>query len=321
MANAPHPSARRRIIVGGAQATVALLLSACGSEIPADDAITAITNPASATELSPLEERLGFSSDETKRLRQQIELQQQAEDEVAVCMTNKGFDYSPAVIDETFLTGEVTDDGSRLWADNNGLGITVAFVAAREAIERQDGQVDGNAAYLASLPPAQAEAWVNALSGQTPDVVEGSRLAYEPGGCLGSAIATVYAQFEVVEHFVDKLESLNARMESDPRVRGFVADWSMCMAALGHQYLDQDEMVDDVYARLLSIEAFTDGQAPLAESSAELTELLGFEQSVAVANFDCSQASVDGITEIRAAYEREFIEDNRQLIEALSGNN
>ena len=122
------------------------------------------------------------------------------------------------------MTGEAAADGTRLWAEQNGLGITLAFVSARDAIERQSEQVDRNAAYLASLPPAEAEAWVNALSGPAPEVVEGQRLAYEPGGCLGAALAEVYAQFEVVDQFADKLESLNARMASDPRVGGFVAE-------------------------------------------------------------------------------------------------
>ena len=321
MARARHVSVRQPIVVVVVLWALALICTACGSEIPADDPIAASIDRPLATELSPLEQRLGFSSDETKRQRQQIDLQRQAEEQVAVCMTNKGFDYVPAAIDETFLTGEVTDDGSRLWAEHNGLGITAAFVAAREAIERQTGQVDHNAAYLASLSQADAEAWVNALSGQAPEDAEGSRLAYEPGGCLGSAFASVYAQFDVLDQVADKLESLNARMQSDPRVGGFVADWSICMAGLGHQYRDQDQMVDDVYARLLNIGAFTDEQTPLAESSTEVSALLEFERALAVASFDCSRSFADGLIQIRAAYESEFIEDNRQLIDALSGKN
>ena len=101
MARASYPSTRQRTIVVTTTLTVMLILAACGSEIGEDEVVETIVLPNSANELSPLEQRLGFSSDASKRQRQQIELQRQAEVQVAVCMTNRGFDYVPAAIDET----------------------------------------------------------------------------------------------------------------------------------------------------------------------------------------------------------------------------
>ena len=318
-----RPSSRslRGLVAVGATLSFALSLGACGSVTAADTASALTDSSTTTAALSPLEQRLGFSSDENKRQQQLVGLHRQADDQVVACMAAQGFDYIPNPINETLLTGEAAADGTRLWAEQNGLGITQAFLVARETIDSQGEQIDLNADYLESLPPIRAQQFLRALFGDVPEAGgENQPLAYEPRGCQGEAFATVFAQFEALDEFVDELESLNSRVKADPRVLSHMGGWSTCMEERGFRYLDQDEMADDVYARLLTIDAFTDDTAQIDASTGELGELLAFERTIAVASFDCSRSFSDALKEIRAVYESEFIEDNRLRIDALAGN-
>lgn len=294
-------------------AACTLVAAACGGS--GDGAADA--SGSTRGEPSPLEARLGFSSDEHERQRQWIAASARTEQAVVSCMQAKGFEYVPRSVAADYLVDPTVGDGTREWAEANGLGITRTFLGLRQALDSSVA-ADPNAPYLATLDAAQRAGYEAALFGELPplDATDGP-LAYVPGGCQGRAFEDEIAQFETADAFAAELDSLNNRLASDPRVVRLTAAWSECMAARGFAYSDEDALADDIYTRLLGIDAFSDPSVPLDPEAPDVVALLTFERQVAVAGADCRAPLDSDLTAIRAAYEREFLEDHRDRIEAL----
>lgn len=291
---------------------LALLCGACASDEAAPARLGESTTAIETSVVSPLFERLGFSSDENARQRQWVSLQHGAEEAVAACMASQGFSYVPSIDQALLLPGFAGSDGSSAWAEQNGLGVTRSFQTARRALDGQSGG-NPNADYLLTLTPDQADDYTRALLGDLPEAA-GVPLAYEPGGCQGQAFASLSAQLVLHDEFASDLGAMNTRLAGDPRVRQHMIEWSTCMAVSGYDYLDQEAMTDDVFARLLEVDVFTDKSLAL-DSSTELEALLAFEQAVAIADFVCSRPFQADLTRIRGAYEQEFLEDHRERID------
>lgn len=255
----------------------------------------------------PLEQLLGFSSLPRSAELHYARLQSDTDESVVACMANQGLRFVPSAVPWLSDTdGEEPE--TRAWAERNGLGITESFRRAQDQLQQADPRLDPNATYLSTLNDTDRAAWNEALYGDISNLGDTSQgsVAYEPGGCQGAAFALAFKQNQLFEQFGDEVSALDARVVADLRVVGFMDQWSACMQGLGYDYTDAQAMSDDVYASLLVA----------AESPSGLDELAAFEQSVAVASYDCRAPFADDVFAIRAAYEREFINDNRPRIDA-----
>lgn len=289
----------------------ALALAACSSNQSPEAGGQALVPPQDVSLASPLQQELGFSSEPGPRGFQLIEMQQEADAAMVRCMQEAGFFYSAGRAGARVQPGAFVGDGSRAWIEVNGLGITKSLMnaLATNGIEGAVGDADAaNLDYVESLTAEQATAYDIALVG---DIAPDPSGAFEPAGCWGSSYSRVVRVLSLVDEFGDDLMTLNSRLVSDPRFQTFQQQWSLCMTGAGHRYDDEQQMVDDIYARLLEIELVEVGDATEAASPAAVDALLQYELAVARASDDCRVAFADEEQRLRIDYEQEFLDDNR----------
>lgn len=306
--------------------TAVFVLAACvsGDETdPPGSAQSAATTVAvvedtGAGSASPLEATLGFPSDPERRKYQLISMQRDADQAMVQCMKRAGFYYAVRPAEELFRSGAFIGDGTRQWTGQNGLGITSSFAKALAADVASHDATDAatsNLDYVASLTEEQALDYDRALVGEA-GAAAGTQ-AYEPGGCFAEAFTDILHLLSVVDEFQSGLASLNSRLDNDPRVLQFQAEWSACMDSLGYDYANENAMVDDVYARLLDIELVDQAGITRVVSVDVLDALATYEREVAVAAFDCRLDFADELAQLRHDYEQEFLDDNRFRIAEL----
>ena len=301
-----------------ASIVVAVLLAACGGSA-ASDRTDPVVVDSDVGELvgSPLESALGFVSEPERRQYQLISMQRDADTSMVQCMKQAGFFYAARPSDDSFRAAVFVGDGSREWASINGLGITSSFIdaLATGAAQATPDAAAVNLDYVALLTAEQAVSYDRALVGEL--VADISTTEYQPAGCWGQAYPEFLRLLALLEEFDSELRSLNSRLDSDPRVLGFQATWSTCMQSSGLSYVDDTAMVDDLYARLLTIELVeNDGQTQVVSGEA-LEDLAAYELDVAVASFDCRVGFAVELSRLRYDYEQEFLDDNRFRIAEL----
>ena len=271
---------------------------------------------------------------------------------LAECMMAQGFEYKPVDYDSVFSfdPAEGLDHTSREYAEHHGFGFISDNMFAEEyAMEL----LIPNMKYLDSLSPEAQDAYYEALQGSPPELdssitveemdamSEENPEIWEPQGCAGEAFNLVssFADFfRIHEEFGDQIESMEERMEADPRVVEFEADWAECMAEAGYSYASPDDIFEELTNKM---DELRDGYEPpslLSEAEIEamtklelfeyfsltvrdpegLTGLQEFERAIAVASWDCGWVSQnDFFEEIFAEYMRELIEENLDAIRAL----
>lgn len=314
----------------------ALLFAACGSET-VEDVSSEVPDVRQIDPLaSPLERELGFSSEPAQRRVDLVEMQAQADVAMVECMQAAGFFYAVDGDRSNVQSGAVVGDGSRLWVEANGLGITRSFMNALlrddaanvdaanvDAANADAANVDAanadlaNLDYVQSLTPEQAAAYDVALVG---DAAPDPSAEFDAAGCWGASYGRIVRVLAVVDEFNEELMTLNARFVSDPRFQTFQQEWSVCMDAAGFRYDTEQALADDVFARLLDIELVEAEGTTQAASEPALASLLEFELAVAGASFDCRTGFSGEAQRLRADYEQEFLDDNRfriaELVEA-----
>lgn len=291
-----------------------LFAAACASDSSSSEPSVVVAEPAPASE-SPLEVRVGFSSDAGRRNVALTRLQRDADQALVACMARAGFVYHVGPVDPALLLGGRAGDGTREWAAVNGLGVTVALIEVTAANDRAGDAEAANAAYTAELDAAQAAAYDQALVGDTqPTGADGT---FRPGGCWAESYDELFVTLGLLSELEGDLDRLNRRIETDPRVTAFMATWSECMVERGHRYTDRGAMVDDLYARLLSIQMIESDAGPSFSSPEAVDDLLASEISIALDDHDCSLSFAPDLVELRASYEREFLADNGSRIDAI----
>ena len=228
-------SARRAVLSFAAALAVALPLAACsGGDEPEP------TPTPSQEEAAPLEamltEYLSDWSDEDIQERL-AEMERQ----VAACMAEEGFDYTPVDYSEVeFDLGATLDlqPGSAEFAEQYGYGITT------DPFTSGDTEVtDPNEAYVAAMSDAERDAYLTALygaayadAGATPE--DEALEDYDPAeaGCTGRAqqqVMTSGLQDEAFSALQDDMLQMLADADADPRLTQVSTDWSVCMLDAG----------------------------------------------------------------------------------------
>lgn len=280
---------RLRILVGA----TALLLSACSS------GTGSVADGEPETVESPIAEFLGydtfadFDSDEAQtRFEEQEREAQQA---IATCMRNEGFEYTPVDYSQfdTFSELEGEEWGSAEWIEKYGYGISTQRFSQTavgpdligyddSVIQSYDDTTDPNSEYVNSLTPEEQEAYYAALYGQQPEPdIDFDNMTeeeinqayddfyenvYEPTGCQNTAYEELYSGdevfgegsplFEFEQEFGDELEALFERIESDPRMIAAREKLTKCVVDKGYDsYIDDDSVYDDIESRMEPIQA------------------------------------------------------------------
>ena len=288
-----------------------LLLAACGSDAPDNERVSLTYNE------SPINELLGI--DIALRAGDLVELERAAERGVVECMKAVGFAYVAVDFASQFEPEAGADDPeSREYAALNGYGISI-----RPAIDTPNPEdfVDPNDELRNQLSAAELEAYSLALYGPTPP--DGEPLAPEDrSGCVAEAYDAVYAaqaEFGAVEEFFGEfgaeLAELEQRFQGDPRFVELEAEWSSCMAEQGFTVAIREEIFVQLNFRMSEVAPLlVGGEEPSPEAAQLMDEVRGWERSVAVADWDCSQDVQDEMQALRYGYEALFLDEQADRI-------
>lgn len=244
------------------------------------------------------------------------------------------------------------------YAAQQGFGISTRFDALLEggieAFGFGDDAPDANQELLDSMSQSEADAWELALNGEPPErddqgrpidpetgeVLQGGAGArqrgFNQGGCRGDAQSEVRGDFTALFELADEFEELEARIDADPRIAEINREWTDCMTDAGYSYDDEAEARAEIQAEFRPLIRTLFGFGPggggqgqaqdadaatglTAEQQAELDVVQEKERAVAVASFECSGDYDEEIAEIRAEYEADFIDANRDVLES-AGN-
>ena len=263
-----------------------------------------------------VEQQLGFD-DQALRVRQA-----RIQNAVRDCMKNEGFDYVP--VDPSARIAAVT--GSSRLSDEDftrqfGYGISTFW-------GRGGAQADPNQQYRMSLSPADRAAYDRALYGENVgatvddalDTGDFSKL----GGCTLKATEAVFGGTQVLTQLQSKLDSLDERINADPRMVKALEKWASCMAAAGYRYEEPDDIDGSLLKRMERIVGPVpgkfatgpgDGAKPAPYDHAQLAALQREEIATARQDLACEKKEITPVEAVvRPEYEARFRQQNQTLL-------
>lgn len=240
------------------------------------------------------------------------------------------------------------------YAETYGFGVSTVFDVLLEdgaaAFGVGEDEVDANQELVDAMSEGEADAWETALNGEPPErdaegrpidpetgeVIEAGRGrgGFQQGGCRGDAQSEVRGDFTALLELSDEFEQLEARIEADPRLDEISREWSACMSDAGYSFDSTDEARAEITGEFRPMVAQVFGFGPggrqgegrngadlsstgmTEEQATALAALQDKERSIATADYSCGNEYVDEIAEIRTRYEAEFIDANRDALQA-----
>jgi hypothetical protein len=280
-----HRKPARRGWPAAVAVACALILSACGGE----DTTGAARSEASPTPTLPGVKEFGLTEEQ---FNQHVEKTQAL---IAQCMKDAGFEYVPVDVKtiEAAQQRVRTDPGltRRAYKEKYGLAVTTRF----DNPVRDTG-LGPNLRIWKSLPETDQEAYARTLWGEDPDADFVFSLDEEDfsstGGCTRKAVAQVFTPEQLKGTYVNPKDVL---VDSDPRIVEANRKWAECMKAEGHEYADQDEIIDEYQERLDELAGDEDPQSLTGERAAELKKLQQEEIAVALVDLDCQEKHTDAV--------------------------
>jgi hypothetical protein len=304
-------------LIGCIISTTGLSLSACGD---------GADRPATANDAGSLDEFFGLG-DPAAQQAQFEKQQRKTEEAIATCMRAEGFEYTPAVQQATFSRSPQPKRGEEV-AHKRKYGYNFAASMAQSSKPREPNE-NPNTLRLSKMTEGERNAYQKALYGfdVTKPQTEPSAM---PDGCQNKAFGD---QNELWKPLQPKFKALQRKTEADPDLVKLNASFASCMKKAGYPVSSDS----DIYEKLLGprqqeIFSSSFGSSPETTVSGsqlsiptipqgKIDEFMKYELQVANADADCRpQKDVDKIRELRAKYERGFIEENKVLLEKLKAS-
>jgi len=290
-----------------------LLLAACASDAPDNDRVSLSYNE------SPINELLGI--DLALRSGDLVELERAAEQGIVECMKGVGFEYIAADFASLFEQETGAEDPySREYAERNGYGISI-----RPPIDASSPQdvIDPNEEVRTQLSEDELAAYSLALYGESPPE-GGVVVPQDRTGCVAESYDSVYAaqtELGAVEaffgEFSDELTELEARFRSDPRFLELEDQWSTCMADQGFAAVYRNDIIVELNRRMSEVAPLiVGGQEPSAEVQELMDDVVDWERTAAVADWDCTQPVQGQMQTLRYGYEALFLDEQQGRISA-----
>ena len=243
----PEESSREQAPEGGGAEAAATVTEA------STEPTTVTTQAEAEGEPETLAEYLGYDFDDPDAAAAQaMETERRAQELIARCMAQEGFEYVPAtrpMSSSDFAFDEET------FAREQGFGITTRYVQEDPFEFEGDDWVDPNWAIVEALSDSEREAYERVLYGDAQswetDSETGDLVTTEDPwgeGCEGEAYEEVYgAQNEVWEQLGPEFEELMQRLFADPRFQEASKLWAVCMADRGYPYESIEQMYEEVF--------------------------------------------------------------------------
>jgi hypothetical protein len=330
------PTTRRPLAV--LTGATVLLLAACsgGAGVaPGDPAATAATTTAD-TAVGPLdayalriygrtlnptaEEQRELAADDARRLQEMDEL-------VAACMQEQGFRY-PAPTSAPVAAVDVSDlpaaPGTREFAEQFGYGISTDPWGDAGAARPDPTPEDPNAELLATMSPAEAAAFQEALHGTiTGDGVE---YDWRSAGCTGAALHEVDDLTDGIHEFAGLEADMNGYFEgvrTGPELAALHASWSTCLADAGFgEHADPDAAQSELagaWDALRGADGTGDGTGPAPEPDPEAARAFTEREiAMALADLACQEEVdyADVLRDLDHRAQQEFVDAHRAELDA-----
>jgi hypothetical protein len=268
----------------------------------------ATTAPPTTLAPTPLEALLGTREEQEAR-------QRQVEDQVALCMSALGWQYTP--VDPTVAPGEPGTDEFR---GRYGYGITT-FIGAPP--DPTLDEPDPNAAYVATLGAVEQERYLNDLYGPPDEEAAGDATTTGvagavPAGCQGQARGFVYSDVPTLDGDAQqRLDAALGAIRADPRVVAATSDWAACVAAASPPnqtawaFADTEAIQPYLEAKLTA----TNTDAPAAVAA-----LQDEERALAAADHACQEDLLaPTVRMVRVEIEQRFLDENPDVIAQAGG--
>lgn len=234
---------------------------------------------------------------------------------IQLCMKQQGFEYVATVPIDDLPLEQVVFYGSlpetAAIAEEGGFGLAAQFDRAVSAMTVEEIiAADPNTVITGTLSEAELEAYELALWGDEPPT-EGQPFVPDVG-CVGEGFLQTQRMFQFSEDFAAPLEELRLAVAADPVVVSALRSWTMCMAEAGFLFEDPISMVTDLEREFGDLRdrhlASQTGSGP------SLGDLRVKERTVAVAHNSCAAPYEASVGEIRAEYERDFVQVHEEAL-------
>ena len=218
---------------------------------------------------------------------------------IATCMGDAGFEYVPADVDTVELAmsavrvepGYTRDE----YKAEFGYGTTT----------RSDNPVKDialgpqNQRIIDDLPETDRAAYERTLFGEDTGATFAFTLDEElfdsTGGCTREAIEQTFTAEQLSGAYVNPKDIL---VGDDPRMVEAQANWALCMQEDGFDYLDQDDVIEELEERL---EALLDGGEPEdldGPRLEQLQELQAEEIAISLLDVECQIDHIDDVEQL-----------------------
>lgn len=282
--------------------------------------------------------------------------QREMQELIADCMADEGFEYIPFVPDEGafFFGPDLEDNFTETYGFGISTFILEdPFLQEEEEFEDPYAN-DPNQEIVENLTDAERDEYYYVLWGDEPDFdfenateeeIDEFFADWQPTGCQSEAEQETYAQQAFFEEFGDAFEEMYTRAEADPRIVAVEQEWSVCMADAGYLFSESQEMFEYLQTKVDEVvtwpepdfggdfeepdfesmteeemQAFFEEQEAFYQpqfDEAELKALNDEEIAMAIANEACASDDQDVWLEVMADLEQQFLDENREALEAF----
>jgi hypothetical protein len=250
----------------------------------------------------PGKEEFGMTSGQLFAAVENVEAQ------ISKCMNEAGFEYIAA--DYNTVRRGMTADKSLPgvsegeFIDQYGYGISTLYTGLAPQLSElstpaQLGLGERNVQIFKSLSPADQVAYSHTLFGEHPDATFAVALETEDftrtGGCTRSAIEQFFSAEQMSATYVNPFDVL---VDEDPRMVEANAQFAVCLRDAGFTYNHEREIEPDLRKKLDDITGGAPLEALSSDALAALTELKGYERSLASAALNCERKYLDPVADL-----------------------
>ncbi|MEN8041956.1 MAG: hypothetical protein ABFR95_10685 [Actinomycetota bacterium] len=323
-----------------------LFAAGCGTEDGTGDDEEASSGEPTLQDFIPG----AFAYDEEDAEQQFQEQERLAQEAIAKCMADEGFEYIPYVQNQDF-GGFSGPDSQEEFVAQYGFGVSTMLLEEQQFSEEdyeEERAKDPNNAIAEALSESEREAYYAALHGPPPEIDHESMTeeeiqefyeSYQPTGCYNSAYEDLYnneAQMAFQEQFGSALEDMYRGLENDPRLQEMESNWSACMAESGYEFKDENDAHIFLLRRLEEVGAINDldidpdgmgygyGSSEIVPGGpveAAVNEIASEEIAMAKVSFACYGDREKIWREVYEGAEQRFIQEHLAELEQFKKDN
>lgn len=213
-----------------------------------------------------------------------------AEELVADCMAEQGWEYAPSVYVPPAAVPATTEADELERIEREGYGFAYQYLNAGVASGDDAPQVDPNESYLASLTEQERKAWEDALYGTEEeqaasettvtsfDPASGAQLSItgRPAGCYKLEFDMMYSQLNQTQGQADLLreywDAVQEEIKADPRTVALDEKWVECMTDAGYPATSRDAFNSSTTMRFMTSADEIVGKDATADPTAGWTQ-------------------------------------------------